>query len=210
MWNAHVAAKATEPPLPLFQVLAESRWPAFSHHMRDVVTAPNFFELALATYSAAQEYFGELPLLYSVNAFWTQPASGQLPYVDTHYWHRDGDDRKQLVMFMFGTDGGVHRYQRGSHCLTDAELGYDPAEPPPERVATVTGKAGTVFFADTSGLHVGDRALAPRLLLWARWGVSDPPESYRWDRLEAVPRDLLGDRYPADEALQRAIRLVVV
>lgn len=185
----------------------------FCHDMWDVLGAPGVLDVALGSYGDAREYFDEQPLLYSVNAFWTQPAPGQPDYQDTHSWHRDGDDRKQLVAFIFGTcvdkpSDGAHLYQKGTHLLRDDQLGRDFRAPPPEDIVSVTGRAGAVFLADTNGVHMGLRPSAPRLLLWARWGVSDPPQSYHWDRLKPLPRHRLGALYPSDPELQRAIRLV--
>lgn len=214
VWNAHVTPKATEPPVLLPQALAERRWPMLCHDMESVVVAPCLLELALGCWPIAREYFGEPAVLYSMNAFWTQPAPGP-DYQDTHSWHRDGDDRKQLVLFLFGTDvdrasDGAHLYQAGTHRLSDGQLGRDFRAPPPEVTVSVTGKAGTAFLADTGGVHMGLRpSSGPRLLLWARWGVSEPPQSYHWDRLSPVPRARVGDRYPSDPELQRAVRFVV-
>lgn len=201
VYNAHVRAKASEPPLPLDRALAERRWPAFCSDMIDVVLAPGFFELALSTFGLAELYFGEFPRLYSMNAFWTQRTDGA-PYKDTHAWHRDLDDRKQFVLFVLGTDvaapeDGAHLYQRGSH---EAEFG---------EVETIVGPAGTAFLVDTRGLHLGVPPRDRRMIAWARWGVSDPPVSYEWDRLSPVPRGSLGARYPDDPRLREGVRLVV-
>ena len=209
VYNAHVQVYATEEKW-CERVLEEKKWPMFCHSMADVLQIPGFLETALGFRSLVGMYFGgQTPLLYSLNAFWSQPAEGT-PYKETHDWHRDGDDIKQLVMFAFGTDSkGAHLYQRGSHRIADAQLGYFYKQPPMSALEGVPGKAGTVFLSDTSGLHVGIRPDQPRLLLWARWGVSDPPKSYVWDKLSPLPRSLIGDRYPSDPALQHAIKLVV-
>jgi hypothetical protein len=225
VWPNHVASKSDAASKLLRDARSDGEWPAFAPAMADVVRAPHFFELALRAYPVAREYFDEEPLLYSVNLFWTQPATSQ--YGDTHSWHRDGDDRKQLGLFMYGTDvlklaDGAHLYQRGTHAFAegdidaaharlDAELGGAYHAPDPDSVETVLGPCGTFFFEDPSGVHQGLRPAARlRMFAWARWGVSDPPRSYRdWDHLRPVSREVLGDRYPADEALQRAIRLVV-
>lgn len=210
--DGHVWAKGKSPPT----YDRPSGWPMFCHRMEDVVAAPYLLETAIALLPLAKAYFdGERPLIYSLNAFWTQPAPGAEPYLDTHAWHRDGDDRKQLVLFVFGTDvahrdDGAHLYQRGSHLLGDGELGRDFRAPPEGEVEVVTGLAGLAFMADTGGLHMGLRPKTrPRLLAWARFGVSDPPNSYVWDQLSPVPKEVLGSRYPADSEYQEAIRLVV-
>jgi hypothetical protein len=203
--DAHVWAKGKD----IVNTPDDARWPTFCHTMRDVLMAPYFFERALGMYPIARDFFQELPFLYSVNAFWTQHAPDRHPYVDTygHEWHRDGDDRKQLVMFVYGTDvlepqDGAHQYRENSHLdmISDAEY----------RTRTILGPAGTTFISNTRGLHMGLRpGRWRRLLLWARWGVSDPPDSYLWDKTRPMPRGFLGYRYPEDLELQRAIRLVV-
>lgn len=213
VYDAHVRAKSKDHRVWGDGVAAG--WPMFCHDMRDVVMAPHLFELALSTFPVAQGYFGEDPRLYSVNAFWTQPAPNFEPYQDTHSWHRDGDDRKQLVLFLYGTNvlcqaDGAHLYQRGTQVIADDALGRDFRAPHQNEIACVLGIAGTTFLADTGGLHLGLRPQnGRRMLAWARWGVSNPPQSYVWDQLSPLPRHRLGARYPSDPALQEAIRLVV-
>ena len=217
VFNAHVAAKATARDA-FGNVYIRQQWPMFCHSMRDIVTAPHILEVALSLYPLVQEYFGEPPLLYSMNAFWTQPVPDHIPkYADTHWWHTDGDDRQQLVVFFMGTDiptreDGAHLYQRGSHKFypNNEQLGYNYHAPPESVVAVMTGKAGTIFLSDPRGMHMAPRPIyKPRMLAWARFGVSDPPVSYGWDKLSPVPRNLIGERYPTDPVLQKAIHLVV-
>jgi len=213
--NAHVWAKGTEPPVSAKEALKQKRWPAFCHRMEDIVTAPFLFVTALTAFELAQNYFGESPRLYSMNGFWTQPSDSP-EYRDTHEWHRDADDRKQLVMFIYGTDikqttNGAHIYQKGTHRDADKSMqGYNAGcNVPLDRIETVIGDAGTIFMADTSAIHMGLRPDKPRLLIWARFGVSNPPESYKWDKLSPVPKEKLGNLYPDNSMLQEAIKLVV-
>ena len=214
VWNAHVIPKATEPPTLLRTALREKRWPMMCHSMTDIVLAPFILETAIGMYDVARAYFdGEQPRLYSLNAFWTQPAGGP-KYQDTHGWHRDCDDRKQMVMFMYGTSveqttNGAHMYQKGTHRIADAALGRDFRAPPYDVIETMVGPAGTLFLADTNGLHMGLRPDQPRMLTWARFGVSNPPNSYKWDELQPVPKEMIGNRYPRSAELQDAIKLVV-
>lgn len=210
--NAHVWAKGTQ--FAAMSATRELGWPMWTCHMEAAVLAPHLFEAILQTRGIAWDYFGEEPLLYSMNAFWTQ-RSPQV-YDDTHSWHRDCDDRKQLVVFVYGSDvdvpeDGAHLYQVGTANVGDNDLGYHFTAPPPEKVRTIRGPAGTVFLSDTRGLHMGVRPQTGnrRCLMWGRWGVTCPPESYGWDKLSPVDRRLLDDRYPADPELQHAIRLVV-
>lgn len=206
VYNGHVKAKADKSlPGPVYAQAA--RWPMWTVDMHDVITAPHLFEAALESYPIARDYFREEPVLYSMNAFWTHPSE-QL-YMDTHGWHNDGDDRKQLVLFIYGTDvltaeNGGHLYQVGTHYQ---RRGYALNAAGPQRL--ITGTAGTAFMSDTTGQHVGIRPNQLRMLMWARWGVSTPPISYHWDRLSPCPRERLGDRYPQDPELQRVVRFVV-
>ena len=92
VYNAHVEAKATA-HAPFGAEVTKS-WPMFCHSMWDTITAPELLEKGLELYPLVKEYFQETPLLYSMNCFWTQPVPENTPkYVDTHWWHRDGDDR---------------------------------------------------------------------------------------------------------------------
>jgi hypothetical protein len=211
VWRAHVASRSKVPEFPagsktMRQARSDGEWPAFAPTMETVVGAPHWLECAISVFPLVKQYFdGEFPRLYSLHCFWTQPGSGH--YIETHDWHRDEDDRKQLGLFMFGTDvlnDGFHLYQRGSS--------HSPANgnPPPEAIITIKGPAGTLFVEQPFGVHMGQRPRSgPRLFIWARYGVSDPPAAYGWDDLRPVPKALIGDRYPADPEIQEAIRLVV-
>ena len=160
----------------------------------DVVTAPHLLERALATIDFAAEYLGTpTPYLYSMNIFVTRPGQAVRP--DIQDWHRDTDDKKFLPMFFYLTDVGPDARQ---------ELRVD------DRVCAIEGPRGTTFFSDTMREH---RGLKPqhteRIIGWARWGVSNPPPSYTWDKLSAIPAAALGDRYPIAARLQESLKLLV-
>lgn len=212
-YNGHVRAKSNQQPVCVFDAVGRQEWPMFCVDMRDAVLAPHLFETVLSYYEFAKAYFGETPRLYSMNVFWTQPVSNGHVYQDTHGWHRDADDRKQLTLFIYGLDvpenDAAHLYQVGTHVIPDDKLGRDFRSPPPHIVKSVAGFAGTVFAADTGGLHMGKRPHGrPRMLAWGRFGVSNPPQSYYWDALKPVDKALLGSRYPTNPELQDAVRLV--
>src|SRR6202035_2237610 len=173
--DAHVWAKTKHYwGLPI--AIQNGKWSMFCHSLEDSVLAPHLFEYALRGYDIAEAYFGETPLMYSMNIFWTQPGTNT--YGDTHDWHRDGDDIKQLAMFMYGADifepqDGAHLYQKGtqakfindtaySHAHADSILKRDPRSPPADIVETVLGPAGTMFFTDPSGQHMAPRPTKPR------------------------------------------------
>jgi len=173
------------------------------HDMRDVVLAPHLWDLVVSLLPAAEAYLGQPPRLYSVNAFWSRP-SGDPAWRDLQTFHRDRDDDRFLALFVYGTDvvepvDGPHRFVRGSHEGWSEDL---------EDSVNVYGRAGTAFLADTRGLHMGLKPTrGERLLLWARWGVSDPPPSYLWDQLTPVE---VGDRYAIDARTRELVKLVVV
>jgi hypothetical protein len=175
---------------------AQTSWDLLS-----VLSAPHVLDFALPYTELAGEYLQADPLLYSVNAFTMHPVGGRLS-PDTQEFHRDRDDKKFLALFIYLTDvwlpaDGAHQYQRGTH---GGQVGGE--------ILTVLGDAGTAFLADTYGLHRGMRpATKPRTILWVRWGVSDPPQGYVWDRTQPVQKELLPD-YPSDLGLQQSIRLV--
>lgn len=167
--------------------------------MRSALLAPHFFEHALSFNSLVEEYLEQQPLLYSINAFRTYPRKSVQG--DIQSFHRDKDDRKFLALFMFLSDTskeGAHVFLKGSHNGSSREE------------IRISGPIGTCFLADTRGLHYGESPLLrTRTMMWSRWGVTDPPPSYVWDKLSPVDAKLLGRRYPTDKRTQEIIRLIV-
>lgn len=211
VYNAHMARQASERPQSHAAAIGARRWSMFSHHMHDVLRAPVLLPLAIELTALAQAYFEEPALLFSLNAYWTQPATGR--YEQTHKWHRDGDDRKFLALLIYGTD--ILSPDDGAHCWIPGTQAFpDGADLPADWKKTerrILGPAGTMFFTNGRNFHLGLRPTRrPRLLLWIRWGVSDPPRAYEWDQLTPVPAaELAPGVYPADPELRQAIRLVV-
>lgn len=165
------------------------------YDMQALLSAPGFFRYATGLAEPMAEYLGvDTPLLYSVNAFWARPGGADLINLQT--MHADGDDVNFAAMFVYGTDvltddDGAHLYTRRNGMI-----------------ATVRGPAGTVFVEDPRRAHMGiNPKTRPRLLMWARWGVSNPPASYGWDQLNPVPREQVAD-YPDDPWLRECVRLV--
>jgi len=169
----------------------------------DILRAPHFVEFVLGLTAAAKAYLGQVPLLYSVNAFTTYPIAGPMN-PDIQDWHRDKDDVRFVALFVYLTD--VREMTDGAH-LFKLRTHHGAGDGPQW---AVFGAAGTAFLADTRGLHMGVRPTEkPRTMAWARWCVSDPPASYRWDKQQPCPREVMGARYPADPAVQASMRLVV-
>lgn len=193
VYNSHVQVYSDQTPRPLDRTLA----PCACYSMADAINA-GILKAALPYIPIAQDYLGQEPILYSVNAWWSFP--GWPPKHDTQDWHRDDDDTKFLALFMFLNDvgpDGDHQFIRGSH--KDPRIEVNPI-----LVERVHGPAGTAFMADTRGLHRGLPPNHPRLIAWARFGVSDPPKSYLIDKLSPVDADV-----PMTETERRICRLVI-
>ena len=174
-------------PRPWDDALSET---VLCWHHYDVMSAPHLLKHALAQTNLAAQIVGrDPPILYSINAFCTRPANHLRP--DIQDWHRDSDDTKFVPMFVFLTDGNVQEVRRD-----------DGAE------VRVTGPAGTSFFSNTMWNHRGLLPTQERILFWARWGVSEPPESYKWDNLHPVPSEGIPD-YPSDPRLRESLRFLV-
>lgn len=198
-WDNHVKQDGVEP----VGSPSSTCW-----SMEDVLRAPGWLEQALEWMPLAGKYLEAPPLLYSVNAFTTYPKHGPTQ-ADIQEFHRDADDVRFVALFCYLTDvlhstSGPHEFVRGSHAETSVKPDYDT-------MATIYGPAGTMFLADTSGLHRGVRPTSnKRIMAWARFGVTDPPASYVWDKLAPIPSALLGDRYGRLNREQRdCVRLVV-
>ena len=170
--------------------------PTSCYDMRDVMTAPGLFSYIVdKTWIAADYLRVALPRLYSINAFWTFLGGEDAP--DIMKWHRDADDERFVALFIYGTD--VLKDEDGAHYFTCKDGN--------QRV--VLGQAGTAFMEDPSQLHMGKHPTTqPRLLIWARWGVSEVPPSYKWDKLRPMSRNDLPS-YPSDQRLQKSVELVV-
>lgn len=156
--------------------LSGNQAPVLCHHVDDVKRATHWLEFARRFIPLVREYFGEEPRLHHVNAYYSQ-NTGTYPY--GRDWHRDYDDRKQLAVFMFGTDvmtreDGGFLYLRGTHLtLDDGVPNYAGHVPDPKNVIEVVGPRGTAWVCDPVGLHMGVvPAKGQRLMFWARFSVS--------------------------------------
>ena len=114
----------------------------------------------------------------------TLPIGGDRRAIGSQRWHRDPEDRKMCKMFLYLTDvdeeSGPFMYVEkskygrkwGKYFPQRPPIGYYPDQKeleeliPKEDIKICTGKAGTLLFCDTSGLHKGGYALTrPRMML---------------------------------------------
>jgi hypothetical protein len=142
--------------------------------LTDVVNCPQVMGLANHPYllALAGSYLGCAPTISTIRLRCSQPAGKT---ATTQSFHRDPDDWKMVKFFTYLTDvaegTGPHVFVAGSHLekppiyarrYTDEEV----AEKYGKKAVTIKGRRGTMFAADTSGLHKGAAALkGPRLML---------------------------------------------
>jgi hypothetical protein len=147
-----------------------------------------------------EAYLGCVPTLYSVNAWWSFPAK-QPELFYSQFYHRDTDDWRFITLFIYltdvGPDGGPHQVIPGSHSLEGMKslssrgswfrpfdvastfsnaMGAEFAEECERRFGrhaeSLIGPAGSMFLVNTLALHRGLMPMrAPRLLMWARYGL---------------------------------------
>jgi len=121
----------------------------------------------------AGSYLGCAPTISTIGIRWSR-TSGQAAPVQS--FHRDPDDWKMVKFFTYLTDvaegTGPHVFIAGSHRdkpplfvrrYSEEELAKTHGE---KAFVTIEGRRGTMFLADTSGVHKGAAALkGPRLML---------------------------------------------
>lgn len=145
---------------------------------------------------------------YSLNL--TTPVPGASP-MKSQRWHRDNEDKKMCKVFIYLTDvdenSGPFTYVPGSQHGGKWRTVLPPRPPrsfyPPEgeverliprsEMKICTGKAGTVIFCDTSGLHYGGYASKNnRLMFTAEYSSK---ASFILNKYEIAPN--LKERLPS-------------
>lgn len=102
-----------------------------SYTLEQSLRAPHVIELALdpAVIDLAGGYLGCAPSLYSINTFWTFPYSSAGL---THRYHRDEDDFRFAVVFIYWTDVEINEgefyFIEGTHdCqVMEKRIRYNP------------------------------------------------------------------------------------
>ncbi|MFV3076212.1 hypothetical protein [Niveispirillum fermenti] len=151
-------------------------------------------------------FLGCKPTLDNIGAWWSFTARTQAK--GTQWFHRDWDNIRGFKLFVYlsdvGPDDGPFEYvatsQRDERLVEINRLSD-------EKVATVlgdlpsvsvTGAAGTVFLADTFGVHRGRLPLArSRLLATAQYGV--------WRTPHSAPQPFMPRRDGFDPYINRAL-----
>ncbi len=131
-----------------------------NQHIQSLATDRSIF-------TVSQGYLGAKPICDLVAMWWSTPYSPIASSEAAQLYHFDMDRIKFIKFFIYLTDvtpkNGPHCYVAGSHRnkpkllrrdgrIADAEIEqyYQPNE-----IIEITGKAGTIIAADTSGFHKG-------------------------------------------------------
>lgn len=136
------------------------------------------FALSDEVRTIVNAYLGMWAKFYYYTLKITRPVGFDVAPRDSQRWHRDPEDRKMCKVFVYLSDvdetAGPFMYARGSTrgnvygklFKQKPPHGYYPpdgaveAAIKAEDIQACTGRAGTVIFADTSGLHKGGYATA--------------------------------------------------
>lgn len=134
--------------------------------------------------AVVQDYLGAPPINDLVTMWWSAPGPTGSESVVAQQFHVDLDRLRFLKLFVYLTDvteeSGPHVYLRGTHRdlptrlraprrYTDAEVGPDLTA----RSLRLCGRRGTMFLADTIGLHKGLPVRAGnRLVFQLEWCTS--------------------------------------
>ena len=134
------------------------------------------FALSPAVINIANAYFGMFTKFYYFMHALTTPVPAGSPEETSQKWHRDPEDKKTCKMFLYLTDvddgSGPFMYVKESHYGGEWGKLFLPKFPkgvyiaggeieraiPKECVKVCVGRAGTIIFCDTAGLHKGGYA----------------------------------------------------
>ncbi|MGE4132953.1 MAG: hypothetical protein AB7F86_15030 [Bdellovibrionales bacterium] len=213
-------------------------FPFGSYTLADSVHAPHLLELGLNkdVLSLVENYFGCAPSLFSIHAWWSFP--GHLT-AGPQIYHRDHDDYRFLALFVYLTDveggefGGEHEFIKGSHRIETMRKHFAKAPHLAEeffyprfkgnsadevkmykklfsnKVTPVVGKKGSVFLADTFGLHKGVPPKSDdRLVCWIRYGLRKNL-AYVTDKFSPVEFNWTSGRVPDDAYHRHVTRLIL-
>ena len=130
------------------------------------------FALARPILDMMNAYMGMATTFHSAEFILTLSVGDALP-ISSQQWHRDAGDKKICRTFLYASDvdetSGPFIYVKGSHYRgkwrgvspqSHPAGGYPPIHAvertvPVSDIMTCLGRAGTIIFADTAGLHKG-------------------------------------------------------
>lgn len=170
----------------------------------DVVNCPHIMEMANhpRLLALASSYLGCAPTISSISLRWSQPTEHS---VDVQNFHRDPDDWRMVKFFTYLTDvaedTGPHIFVAGSHReqpplrsrrYLNEEVAARYGE---EAIVSIKGPRGTMFVADTSGIHKGAAPRrCPRLLFEVGYTLL-PVYSFEYDPVPMEQEPFMLDPY---------------
>lgn len=145
-----------------------------NYGLADVVNCPHVMQIANhpRLLAIASSYLGCKPTISTIGLRWSYPSERK---AGVQSFHRDPDDWKMVKFFTYLTDvdegTGPHVFVAGSHRekspffagrYSDQDIAAKYGE---NNLITIDGPRGTMFLADTAGVHKGAPAVdGPRLL----------------------------------------------
>ena len=134
-----------------------------------IATCSAAMELALdeSVAGIARDYLRCEPIIDHVTMWWTAPGPRHMESAAAQRFHFDLDRSRFVKAFVYltdvGSENGPHCYVRGSHTHVPADIQHDGRFDDAlvarafgeDAITTIEGPAGTVFFADTRGIHKG-------------------------------------------------------
>jgi len=144
----------------------------------------------------AELYLGCKPTMDNFGGWWS--FAGRDAAKGTQWFHRDWDNIRAIKLFIYltdtGPDDGPFEFIEASHRderlveinrMEDEKVARTMADLP---LRSITGAAGTVFMADTFGVHRGRLPRArSRLLVTAQYGIWRTPFSPKYPILNRQP-----------------------
>lgn len=141
----------------------------YQFRLPQMTTCGAAMELALdeSIGALARDYLRCDPILDLVTMWWSAPGPAHMESAAAQRFHFDLDRSRFVKAFVYLTDvgpeNGPHCYVRGSHSHVPADIQHDGRFDDAliarafgqDAITTIEGAAGTVFFADTRGIHKG-------------------------------------------------------
>jgi len=153
------------------------------------LTGPIARDESLAAMAGA--YFRSVPVFDFVTMWWTTPKGARDHAGAAQQFHYDMDRPFFVKIFVYvtdvGDDNGPHVYVAGSHRRKPRPLRADRrfedaevlAHYPRERLRRIVGPRGTVFIADTRGIHKGEPVReGERLVLQVEYALNQFGQHY--------------------------------
>jgi len=133
----------------------------------DIQDLPVRLALSAPILRVVSHYLGMLGRITAIDLWYNLPTKG--PGILSQRWHRDPEDLALVKTFLYLRDcnesngpfcyiPGTHKSGRSRRTIGGYNYPEDGAvdrEYVPERRRALTGKAGTLIFCDTTGLHKG-------------------------------------------------------